>query len=73
VDRYHEGTGLRSMSRSTGFVATSVARLVASGGFRRPGVHAPEALGAEPGVLDRVLADLLARGLRCRATVTPLG
>jgi saccharopine dehydrogenase-like NADP-dependent oxidoreductase len=73
VDRYHEGTGLRSMSRSTGFVATSVARLVASGGFRRPGVHAPETLGAEPGVLDRVLADLLARGLRCRATVTPLG
>jgi lysine 6-dehydrogenase len=71
LDRYNEATGLRSMSRSTGFVATSVARLVAAGGFRRPGVHAPEVLGAEPGVLDRVLADLLARGVRCRASVTP--
>ncbi len=46
--------------------------LVASGGFRRPGVHAPEALGAEPGLLDHVLADLTARGVRCRASVTPL-
>ena len=72
VDRYHEATGLRSMSRSTGYVATSVARVLASGGFRRPGVHAPEALGAEPGLLDHVLADLTARGVRCRASFTPL-
>ena len=72
VDRYHEASGLRSMSRSTGYVATSVARLVAAGAFRRPGVHAPETLGREPGLLDRVLADLAARGVRCRASVTPL-
>jgi len=72
LDRYHESTGLRSMSRSTGFVATSVARLVAAGGFRRPGVHAPETLGAEPGLLDHVLADLLARGVRCRTSVRTL-
>jgi saccharopine dehydrogenase-like NADP-dependent oxidoreductase len=72
VDRYDEASGLRSMSRSTGYVATSVARLVASGGFRRPGVHAPETLGRETGILDRVLSDLVARGVRCRASVTPL-
>jgi len=72
VDRYHETSGLRSMSRSTGFVATSVARLVAAGRFRRPGVHAPETLGAEPGLLEHVLADLLARGVRCRSSETPL-
>ncbi len=72
VDRYDEASGLRSMSRSTGYVATSVARLVAAGSFRRPGVHAPETLGREPGLLDRVLADLAARGVRCRASVTPL-
>ena len=35
-----------------------VARLVARGGFRRPGVHPPETLGAVPGILDGVLADL---------------
>jgi saccharopine dehydrogenase-like NADP-dependent oxidoreductase len=72
VDRFDEASGLRSMSRSTGYVATSVARLVARGGFRRPGVHAPEALGAVPGLLDGVLADLAARGIRCRAKVTRL-
>jgi saccharopine dehydrogenase-like NADP-dependent oxidoreductase len=72
VDRFHEGTGLRSMSRSTGYVASSVARLVTRGGFRRPGVHPPETLGAVPGLLDGVLADLVARGVRCRGTVTRL-
>ena len=73
LDRFHEGTGLRSMSRSTGFVATSVTRLLASGRFREPGVHPPEALGARDGLLDQVLGDLAARGLRCRGTVAPLG
>ena len=72
VDRFHEGTGLRSMSRSTGYVASSVARLVARGGFRRAGVHPPETLGAVPGLLDGVLADLTARGVLCRGTVTRL-
>jgi len=72
VDRFHEGTGLRSMSRSTGYVASSVARLVARGGFRRAGVHPPETLGAVPGLLDGVLSDLTARGVLCRGTVTRL-
>jgi len=72
VDRFDEASGLRSMSRSTGYVATSVVRLLAGGGFRRPGVHPPETLGATEGVLERVLADLAARGVRCRATVTPV-
>ncbi|HXY40210.1 MAG TPA: saccharopine dehydrogenase C-terminal domain-containing protein [Vicinamibacteria bacterium] len=72
VDHFHQATGLRSMSRTTGYVATSVARLLAAGRFRRPGVHPPEVLGAEERVLTHVLADLAARGVRCRATVTPL-
>jgi lysine 6-dehydrogenase len=70
VDRFHEATGLRSMSRSTGYVATSVARLVLRGGFRRPGVHPPETLGAIPGLLEGVLDDLAARGVRCRGSAT---
>jgi saccharopine dehydrogenase-like NADP-dependent oxidoreductase len=73
VDRFHEASGLRSMSRSTGYVATSVARLVAGGRFTRPGVHPPETLGATEGLLEGVLADLVARGVRCRATLTPIG
>jgi saccharopine dehydrogenase-like NADP-dependent oxidoreductase len=72
LDRFDEATGLRSMSRSTGYVATSVVRLLARGDFRRPGVHPPETLGATPGLLEGVLADLAARGVRCRATVSSL-
>ena len=71
VDHYHEESGLRSMSRSTGYVATAVARLLASGRFDRPGVHPPETLGATEGLLEHVLADLTARGVRCRSTLTP--
>jgi saccharopine dehydrogenase-like NADP-dependent oxidoreductase len=72
VDRFDDATGIRSMSRSTGYVATSVVRLLARGGFRRPGVHAPETLGAIPGLLEGVLADLAARRVRCQAGVTSL-
>lgn len=65
VDRYDAASGLRSMSRSTGFTATAVAGLILDGALKEPGVHAPEALGARPGILDRVLDYLRARGVRC--------
>jgi saccharopine dehydrogenase-like NADP-dependent oxidoreductase len=71
VDRFDADSGLRSMSRCTGFVAASVARLLASGRLDSPGVHPPEALGSTPGVLEQVLGDLAARGVRCEATTAP--
>ncbi len=67
LDRYDARSGLRSMSRSTAFPAALVARLLASGRFRRPGVHAPETLGAEPGLLDELLDGLRARGVHVDA------
>jgi saccharopine dehydrogenase-like NADP-dependent oxidoreductase len=66
LDRYDPATNLRSMSRTTAFPATIVAGLLAAGRFRRPGVHPPEVLGAEPGLLDHVLAELEKRGVRYR-------
>jgi lysine 6-dehydrogenase len=69
LDRYDPATGLRSMSRTTAFPATIMAGLLADGSFRRPGVHAPEVVGALPGMLDRVLRELEARGVQCRARV----
>jgi saccharopine dehydrogenase-like NADP-dependent oxidoreductase len=65
VDRFDAASGLRSMSRSTGFTATAVASLILDGTLKEPGVHAPETLGTLPGVLDRVLAYLQARGVHC--------
>jgi lysine 6-dehydrogenase len=67
LDYYDAETGLRSMSRTTAFPATIVAGLVADGSFERPGVHPPEVLGAEPGLLAVVLRELELRGVRCRA------
>ena len=69
LDRFDPATGLRSMSRTTAFPATIVAGLMLDGAFRRPGVHAPESLGREPGLLDRLLAELDARGVTCRQRV----
>ncbi|MBK5255370.1 MAG: saccharopine dehydrogenase NADP-binding domain-containing protein [Vicinamibacteria bacterium] len=68
VDRFDPATGLRSMSRSTGFTATAVASLILDGTFTEPGVHAPEVLGSRSGLLDRVLDYLRARGIRCEMT-----
>jgi saccharopine dehydrogenase-like NADP-dependent oxidoreductase len=65
LDRYDPATGLRSMSRSTGFTATAVANLILDGTLSEPGVFAPEALGAKAGLLDRVLEYLRERGIRC--------
>ncbi len=68
LDRYDPATDTRSMSRTTGFTATSMARLLADQRFVRPGVHAPEVPGAEPGILDAVLGDLARRGVACVAS-----
>jgi saccharopine dehydrogenase-like NADP-dependent oxidoreductase len=69
MDSFDEASGLRSMSRTTAFPATIMAGLIAEGAFARPGVHAPESVGREPGLLDRLLRELAARGVRCRTRV----
>lgn len=69
LDRYDPVTHLRSMSRTTAFPATIVARMLARGEYREPGVHPPEDLGAMPGVLDSVLAQLAERGVRFTSRV----
>ncbi|MEO6403631.1 MAG: saccharopine dehydrogenase C-terminal domain-containing protein [Vicinamibacteria bacterium] len=70
LDRFDPVTGLRSMSRSTGFTATAVAELILDGTVTQAGVHAPESLGLQPGVLDRVLGYLRERGIRCVSSLT---
>ena len=51
------------MARTTAFPNTIVARLVATGGFRRPGVNPPEFIGREAGLLAHVLERLAERGI----------
>jgi len=68
-DRYDHETRTRSMSRTTGYPATIVARWLVEGRFRRPGVHPPEVLGAEAGLVQVMLRELEARGVRYEARV----
>jgi saccharopine dehydrogenase-like NADP-dependent oxidoreductase len=68
-DRYDPETRTRSMSRTTGFPATIVARWLVEGRFRRPGVHPPETLGADAGLVAEMLKQLAARGIRYEARV----
>jgi lysine 6-dehydrogenase len=68
LDRFDAATGVRSMSRSTGYTATAVASLILDGTLKEPGVHAPESLGVTPGILDRVLGYLRERGIRCEVS-----
>ena len=63
VDRYDPDTGLRSMSRTTAFPATIVAGMLLEGRFDTPGIHAPEVLARQEGLVDAVLAGLAARGV----------
>ena len=46
-----------------------MARLLAEKRFVRPGVHAPEVCGREPGILETMLAELGRRGVVYRARV----
>ena len=50
-DRHDATADLRSMSRTTAFAATSMATLIARGVVSKPGVHQPEVLAREPGLL----------------------
>ncbi|MDX1502201.1 MAG: saccharopine dehydrogenase C-terminal domain-containing protein [Thermoanaerobaculia bacterium] len=73
LDRYDPESGLTAMARTTGFTCTAVARRLLAGEFARPGVSAPEQVGAVPGCCEAVLADLARRGVRVRRAVEPGG
>lgn len=65
-DRQDPASGLRSMSRTTGFAATSMLRLMAKGMVPEPGVHPPEVLARKPGFAEAFLAEYQARGIQVR-------
>lgn len=72
LDYYHKPSAATSMARTTALPCTIMARLVASGAFRRPGVLPPELIGKVPGVLDQVLQRLDAKGVRFTSRTEPM-
>ncbi len=55
--------GATSMARSTGFPAALMARAIADGRFTTPGVHAPEQIVTDDGLVKWLLDELVARGV----------
>jgi saccharopine dehydrogenase-like NADP-dependent oxidoreductase len=66
VDRYDPAGDVRSMSRTTGYAATSMVALLAGGMVRRPGVFPPELLAEDGALVEAFLGEYAARG--CRVT-----
>ena len=68
-DRYDESTGVHSMARTTGYTATTAARMIAQGLYRRKGISAPEHIGADACCVRFMLSGLAERGVVYRETV----
>ncbi len=63
VDFYDKATRATSMSRTTAFPCTIVARLIASGRLAERGVIPPERIGAMRGLTGQILSELAGRGV----------
>lgn len=72
LDYYDKAAQATSMSRTTAFPCTIIARMIASGELAMPGVIPPELLGNVSGLLDRVLGELEQRGVRYQSRVETL-
>ena len=72
-DRRDAATGISSMARTTGYTCTAIVSLIASGGYARAGVSAPEDVGREPGCCAAVLRYLNERRVILQETIQRLG
>jgi len=72
LDRTDRASGETSMARTTGFPATIVARLIAAGTLRRPGVHPPEAFGGDETLYEHMRGELRRRGVSFTEREEPL-
>lgn len=62
-DEYDDRTGCSSMSRTTGFPATIIARMLLRGEIAGPGVLPPELLARVPGLTQAIISRLAAKGV----------
>jgi lysine 6-dehydrogenase len=63
TDTYDAATRSTSMARTTAYPCTAVARRIARGDLREPGVVPPERLGPREGFWEDLAGDLAARGV----------
>lgn len=66
VDYYDEKKNITSMARTTGYMASIVAQLLAKGKIKERGVVPPEKLGMNKYLFEEVLAELGKRGIHIK-------
>jgi len=69
-DEFDRKTGVHSMARTTGYVATMALRLLINNLYKRKGVSAPEQVGQCTGCMSFMLKGLRERGVNYRETIT---
>ncbi|VAX39683.1 Carboxynorspermidine dehydrogenase [hydrothermal vent metagenome] len=69
LDFFDKESQATSMSRTTAFPCTIMARLVATGKLTQPGVNPPERLGHDAELVEHVLAEHRKRGVEYRHAV----
>ena len=70
LDRYDRDRGVISMARTTGYTATSAARMIRAGLYDTRGVSAPEFIGREPRCVEFLLRELALRGIHYQSSVS---
>ncbi len=68
-DEYDKASGTSSMSRTTGFPAAAMARMLARKAFVGPGIVFPESVGMNEPVCRKILSEVRSRGVSIRETV----
>jgi len=69
IDRFDRDTKTTSMARTTGYAATSAARMLAAGLVAEKGIIPPETIGRNPACVEFMLADQEKHGIRYKETV----
>ena len=63
-DEYDRASGIPSMARTTGFPCAAVARMLARGELREPGIFPPELLARREGFYEHLVKELETRGVK---------
>jgi saccharopine dehydrogenase-like NADP-dependent oxidoreductase len=64
LDHYDPATQATSMARTTAFPCAILARAIAQGRYQCPGVNPPERVAEAPGLVQELLDQLAARGVK---------
>lgn len=71
-DRYDKETKIHSMSRTTGFTCTAVARLILKKMYTNTGINPPEYIGEQEDCYNEIIRYLKARGVTYQVESTQL-